>query len=117
MSSVMSFTFNAVVLCVVSINEKLWTCAREVCRALEYGKATKSADIVEHLCSKESYAQNCQLIEFVAETKPVNWPKDSLKYDIYISVEGIYELVFSSQQPTVKNFRKHCCNVMFPQIR
>ena len=29
----------------------------------------------------------------------------------------MYELFFGSQQPKVKNFRKHCCNVMFPQIR
>ena len=41
----MLFTFNAVGLCVVSINEKLWTRAKEVCRALEYNK--KTADIVK----------------------------------------------------------------------
>ena len=29
----------------------------------------------------------------------------------------MYKLVFSSQQPKAKNFRKHCCDVMFPQIR
>ena len=49
MSSVMPLTFNAVILCVVTINEKPWTRAREVCRALEYGKATKTADVVRHL--------------------------------------------------------------------
>ena len=32
----MPFTFNAV----VTINEKPWTRAREVCKALEYSKAT-----------------------------------------------------------------------------
>ena len=45
MSSVILFTFNAVGLCVVTINEKLWTRAKEVCRALEYNK--KTADIVK----------------------------------------------------------------------
>ena len=42
----MQFTFNAVELkkCVATINEKPWACAREVCRALEYGKATKAGD-------------------------------------------------------------------------
>ena len=46
MSSVMQFTFNAVELkkCVATINEKPWACATEVCRALEYGKATKAGD-------------------------------------------------------------------------
>ena len=68
----MPFTFNVVELCVVTISERSWTRAREVCRALEYGKATKSADIIKHLCRKENYAQKCQLIGFVPETKPVN---------------------------------------------
>ena len=49
MSSVMPLTFNAVELCVVTINENPWTRAREVCRALEYGKATKTADNVKRL--------------------------------------------------------------------
>ena len=29
----------------------------------------------------------------------------------------MYELLFRSQQPKVENFRRHCCNVMFPRIR
>ena len=47
----------------------------------------------------------------------LTWPLDALKYDLYISEEGLYELLFSSQQPLAKTFRKHCCNVMFPHIR
>ena len=43
----MSFTFNAVELCVVAINEKPWARAREVCKALEYGKATKTAHVIK----------------------------------------------------------------------
>ena len=50
MSSVIPFAFNAVELCVVTINGKTWTRAREVCKAIKYGKATKVADIVRHLC-------------------------------------------------------------------
>ena len=34
----MPFTFNAVELYVVTINEKPWAHARELCRALEYDK-------------------------------------------------------------------------------
>ena len=48
---------------------------------------------------------------------PVNCPKDSQKYDLYINEEGMYEVLFGSQQPLAKKFRKHCCNVMFPHIR
>ena len=29
----------------------------------------------------------------------------------------MYELLFSSHQPLAKDFRKHCCNAMFPHIR
>ena len=38
MSSVMPFTFNAVKLCVVTINEKPWTRAKEVFKALKHDK-------------------------------------------------------------------------------
>ena len=116
MSSVMPFTFNAIELCIVTINEKPWTRAKELCKTLEYSKATKAADIVKHPCSRENYAHNCQLIGFASEMRPVNWPKDLQKCDIYINEEGMYEVVFSSQQPKAKIFRKHC-NVMFPRIR
>ena len=56
MSSAMPFTFNAMELCVVTINKKPWTHAREMYWVLEYGNATKAADIVKHLCSREKYA-------------------------------------------------------------
>ena len=56
------------------------------------------------------------MIGFIPETKPISWPKDLQKYNIYINEKGTYELVFSSQEPKTKNFRKHCCNVMFSQI-
>ena len=52
-----------------------------------------------------------------AACTPVDWPKDSQKYDIYINEEGMCKLLFSSQQPKTKDFRKYCCNVLFPQIR
>ena len=54
MSSDMPFTFNAVELYVVTINERPWTRAREVCKALEHNK--KTADLIKAFCSRESYA-------------------------------------------------------------
>ena len=54
---------------------------------------------------------------FLSERKPVDWPKDSQKYDIYTNEEGMYELLFSSQQPKAKDLRRHCCNVLFPHVR
>ena len=53
----------------------------------------------------------------VSELKPVDWPKDLQKYDIYINEEGMYEIVFSSQQLKAKDFRRYCCNVLFPHVR
>ena len=114
MSSVMLFFFNTVELCVVTINEKPWTRAREVRRALEYNK--KTADIVKAFCSPEYYAQKYEISGFTAAGKPVNWPKDSQKCNIYINEEGMYEIVFSNQKPKAKDFRRHCCNVLFPHF-
>ena len=45
MPSAMPFVFNAVELFVATINGKSRTCAKKVCRALEYNK--KTADIVK----------------------------------------------------------------------
>ena len=47
----------------------------------------------------------------------MNWPIDSRKDDYYINEQGMYELTFASQQPKAKDFKKHCCNMMFPHIR
>ena len=115
MSSVIPFYFNAVEVCVVTINEKPWTRAREVCRALEYNK--KTADVVKAFCSKEDYAQKYQMISVTAAGKPVDWPKGSQKYDIYTNEEGMYEVAFSSQQPKAKDFRRNCFNVLFPHVQ
>ena len=49
----MPFTFNAVQLCVVTINEKPRTRAREVCRALEYQKG-RARDVLKKHVSIES---------------------------------------------------------------
>ena len=61
------------------MNEKTWTHARELCKALEYGKASNATDILRHLCSRGSYAHKWQLTGLVSETKPVNWPKGLAK--------------------------------------
>ena len=29
----------------------------------------------------------------------------------------MYQLLFSSQKPKAKDFRRHCCNVLFPHVR
>ena len=46
----------------------------------------------------------------------VNWLRDLQKLDLYISEEEMYELLFSSQQPKVIDFRRYCCNVLFPHV-
>ena len=113
--SLVPFTFKNVDLKVVTINGKPWTRAKEVCKALEYNK--KTAHVIRAHCSRENYAHKYDLTSVPTAGTPVNWPKDSQKYDLYINEEGMYELLFSSQQPLAKKLRKHCCNVMFPHIR
>ena len=117
MSSVMPFTFNAVGLCMVTINEKSWAHATEVCRALEYGKATKTTHVIKTHVSPEYYAHKWQLSNVPAADTSINWPKDLRKDDYYTNEEGMYELLFSSQQPKAKDFRRHCFNVLFPHVR
>ena len=113
----MPFVFNIVELCVVTINEKPWTRARKVCKVLDYVKPTKVTDVLRHLCSKTNYGHKWQLTRPVSETKPADWPIDPQKYDIYTNEEAIHEIVFSSQQPKAKDFRRHCCNVLFPHVQ
>ena len=116
MSSVMPFAFNAVELYVLTVNGKPWTRAKEVCMALEYKKGRASDALKKHVSIENKQHKNVLQSGAVA-AGPVSWPKDSQKYDLYINEEGMYELVFSSQQPLAKKLRKHCCNVMFPRIR
>ena len=116
MSSVMLFTFNNIALFTVTVHGNPWSHAREVCRAREYGKATKTADIVKKLCSQENYTYKRQLTEFASATNFMDWPKDSRKDDYYINEEEMYELFFSSQQTKAKKLGKHCCNVIFQHI-
>ena len=59
-------------------------------------------DIVKHLCSRENYTNKWQLTELVCETKFMNCPRGSRKDDYYINEEGMYELVFGSQQLNAK---------------
>ena len=108
MSSVMPFALNAVELYVVTVNGKHWTCAKEVCKALEYNKKTsKTANIIRARCNRENYAHKYDLTKFVLETNPINWPKDLQKQDIYINEEGIRELVLKSKQPKAADIAEH----------
>ena len=98
MLSAMPFVLNAVELCIVTINEKPWAHTREVCRALEYG-TSKTANIIRAHCSPENINQKYQMMGLLSEMRPVNWPIDLQKYNIYINEEGMIELLVGSQQP------------------
>ena len=112
MSSLMPFAFNTVELYVATINEKSCTPAREVCKAWSYEKAARR--VVRHRRTTENIQQKHQLAAVPTVGTTVNWPRNSKKLDLYIIEEGMYELLFSSQQPKAKDFRRHCCNVLFP---
>ena len=99
----MPITFNTVELCVVTINEKPWTRATEVWRALEYNK--KAADLIKTYCNRENYTQKYQMSSVHASCTTVSWPKDSRKDDYYFNEEGVIELLVASEQPVAKNLQ------------
>ena len=70
----------------LSINEKPWTRAKEVYKALQYNKET--ADIIKAFCSKEIFTHKYQLSEFTATENFMDWPKDSRKDDYYTNRKG-----------------------------
>ena len=70
MSSVMPFTFNAVELSVVTINEKRWTRAKEVCRALEY-KKDRARDVLKKYVSLENKQHKHELEGCAAAVQPL----------------------------------------------
>ena len=82
------------------ISEKPWACAREVCKALRYEKAARR--VVKHHCTRENIQHKHQLAVVTTAGTSVNWPKDSQKLDLYTSEEGMYKLLFSSQQQMAK---------------
>ena len=76
----MLFDFNAVELCVVTINEKPWTRAKEVCLALEYyTKTSKTASIIRANRSPENIIQKYQMSSVHAACTQINWPNNSQK--------------------------------------
>ena len=78
MSSVMPFTFNVVELCVVTINEKLWARAREVCRAVEYQKG-RARDVLKSMSAltTNSINMNWKDAKQRRPPSPLEWPKNS----------------------------------------
>ena len=115
MSSVMPFAFNAEELCVVTINEKPWTRAREVCKAVRYEK--KTANIVKSYYSKENYNQKYQMSSVPAAGTPVDWPKDSQKFEIFTSMKkgciSCYFQANSQRQKHSESIVAMCCFLMF----
>ena len=114
-SALVPFTFNDTKLFTITINDKPWTRAKEVCRSLNYARNTPNV-ISDHV-SPENRAYKYQLVNLTTAVKSVKWPTDSRKDEYYINEEGMYELAFTSQQKEAKDFRKYCCNTLFPKIR
>ena len=104
MSSVVPFAFNAVELYAVTLNGKHWARAKEVCKALEYNK--KTAHVIRPHVSVENYAQKYDLTKVPTAGTLLNWPSDSRKDDYYLNEEGMYEVLFGSQQQKACEHRK-----------
>ena len=59
----------------------------------------RTNDVISQFVSKENKHHKYELQGHLSTKCLVNWPKDSQKYDLYISEEGIYEIVLKSKQP------------------
>ena len=93
----MPFAFNAVELYVVTINGKSWARAKEVCKALEYKKGRVRNALKKHV-SMENKRHRFELQGGAVTAHALEWAKNSQPDEYYINKEGMYELVFSSQQ-------------------
>ena len=105
-SALVPFTFNNVKLFTVTINGKSWTRAKEICKALEYKKTTKTGDVIRSNCSCENTRYKGDFISVPVTGTPVLWPADSQKYDLYINEEGMHELVLKSSMSNATDFAK-----------
>ena len=70
MFSVMLFAFDTVEFYVVTINKKLWTRAREVCKTLRYEKAARR--VVRHHCAREHIQHKHQLVAVATVDTAIN---------------------------------------------
>ena len=84
MSSVMPFSFNAVELSIVTINEKPWTRAREVCKALRYEK--KTVNIVKNISERKTTPRS------------INWEVYSLQAHLWIDLRAHKISTFTSMK-------------------
>ena len=97
----MQFPFNAVGLSVVTINGKPWRRGREVCRALEY-QEVRARDVLKKHVSIENKQHKQEFEWRTVAVPPLEWLKNSQTDEYYINEEGMYEPLFSSQQPKAK---------------
>ena len=69
-SALVPFTFNDTKLFTITINDKPWTRAKEVCRSLNYARNTPNV-ISDHV-SPENMAYKYQLVNLTAVVKLTN---------------------------------------------
>lgn len=100
----MPFTFNASDLYIVTLNGRAWMCVRNWSTA-------------KGLHMSKKIAQKYQISDATSADTPVGWSKDWLMYDIHINEKAEYKLLFSSQQTTEKDFKRHYCNVLSPHVQ
>ena len=90
-SALVPFTFNSIKLFTITINDKPWTRAKEICQSLNYARNTPNI-ISDHI-SPENRAYKYQLVNLPSGGKSVKWPTDSRKDEYYINEQGIHEII------------------------
>ena len=82
------------------------TRAKEVCKALEYSKNTKPKDVLKKHVSIENKRHMRELKGVVSPNTRLEWPKNSQPDECYLNEEGMYEVLFGSQQQKACEHRK-----------
>ena len=80
----MPFSFNAGKLCVVTVNEKPLTRAKEMCMVLEYKKGRRKDALKKHV-NIENKPHKHELEGRTAAARPSEWPKKSQLNDYYLN--------------------------------
>ena len=116
-SALVSFTFNNTKLFTITINDKPWTRAKEVCRSLNYTK--KTPDVIVDPVSLENRAYKYQLTDLPrnGEVNGLNGQLIVEKMNITLMSKVCMNWHLPANKKKAKEFRKYCCNTLFPQIR
>lgn len=92
------------------INEEPWLVGRDVAEALGYSNASKA--IIAHVDNEDKLFRMVNIADSQNGNVPIGQTKTA-----FINESGFYSLVFSSNLPTAKKFKRWVTSEVLPSIR